>query len=152
MVAELEGTNKRRDGSTFPVHVRFCKLDNVYAVANARDITLQKQAEEELESRVEAQSQVARESGLRMATRLISSNVASTKMVASVSLLSNRELEVFTLIGRGDSPREIAEELCISVRTVNSHREHIKKKLNLKNVRALVLYAGEWVKDQGMQL
>ncbi len=84
-----------------------------------------------------------------MTTRLISKIVTGTETAASVALLSNRELEVLTLIGRGSSAGEIAEDLCISVRTVDSHREHIKKKLNLKNVRALILYAGEWVKGEG---
>ena len=84
-----------------------------------------------------------------MTTRLISKIVTGTETAASVALLTNRELEVLTLIGRGSSAGEIAEDLCISVRTVDSHREHIKKKLNLKNVRALILYAGEWVKGEG---
>ena len=86
-----------------------------------------------------------------MMTRLISKMVTGTEAAASVSLLSDRELEVFTLMGRGRSAHEIAEELYISVRTVDSHREHIKKKLDLKNVRALILYAGEWVKNEGLQ-
>jgi len=51
-VIEVEGINKRKDGSTFPVQVRFCKLDNEYAVANVRDITQLKQAGAELERRV----------------------------------------------------------------------------------------------------
>jgi DNA-binding NarL/FixJ family response regulator len=84
-----------------------------------------------------------------MTTRLISKIVTGTETAASVALLTNRELEVLTLIGRGSSAGEIAEDLSISVRTVDSHREHIKKKLNLKNVRALILYAGEWVKGEG---
>ena len=86
-----------------------------------------------------------------MITRLISKNIVDTDTTSSVSTLSNRELEVFNLIGEGDSPQEIAEKLCISTRTVDSHREHIKKKLRLKNVRALILFAGEWVKNEGMQ-
>ena len=137
-VIEVTGVNRRKDGSTFPVHVRFCKLDDEYAVANVHDTTLEKQADEEVERRVEK------------AIRLISNHKVGTKVAASISLLSDREIEVFTLIGRGVSPLEIAEELCISVRTVNSHREHIKNKLNLKHIRALILYAGEWVKDAGL--
>ena len=83
-----------------------------------------------------------------MANRLISNIAMDTEIAPSVSLLSNRELEVFTLIGRGDGPRDIAEELSISIRTVDSHREHIKKKLNLKNIRELIHYACAWVKDE----
>ena len=86
-----------------------------------------------------------------MTTRLISKLVIGSETAASVSLLSDRELEVYTLIGKGSSAQEIAEELCISVRTVGSHRDHIKRKLDLKNTRALILYAGEWVKNEGLQ-
>jgi PAS domain S-box-containing protein len=45
-VFELYGTNKRKDGTTFPVHVRFSKLDDDFAIANVRDITDQRAAEE----------------------------------------------------------------------------------------------------------
>lgn len=83
-----------------------------------------------------------------MANRLISNIAIDAEIAPSVSLLTNRELEIFTLIGRGDGPRDIAEELRISIRTVDSHRERIKKKLNLKNIRQLILYASEWVKDE----
>ena len=86
-----------------------------------------------------------------MTSRLISKLVTGSGTAASVSLLSDRELEVYTLIGKGSSAQEIAEELCISVRTVGSHRDHIKRKLDLKNTRELILYAGEWVNNEGLQ-
>jgi DNA-binding NarL/FixJ family response regulator len=52
--------------------------------------------------------------------------------------LSDRELEVFGLIGQGRSTRQIAEHLRLSVKTVESHRAHIKEKLNLKDANELV--------------
>lgn len=52
--------------------------------------------------------------------------------------LSDRELEVFGLIGEGRGTREIAEQLHLSVKTIESHRAHIKEKLNLKNATELV--------------
>ena len=52
--------------------------------------------------------------------------------------LSDRELEVFGLIGQGRGTREIAEQLHLSVKTIESHRTHIKEKLNLKNATELV--------------
>jgi len=58
--------------------------------------------------------------------------------------LSDRELEVFGLIGRGHGTRQIAEELHLSVKTVESHRAHIKEKLNLKSATELVQHAVQW--------
>ncbi len=52
--------------------------------------------------------------------------------------LSDRELEVFGFIGQGRGTREIAEQLHLSVKTIESHRAHIKEKLNLKNATELV--------------
>lgn len=58
--------------------------------------------------------------------------------------LSDRELEVFTLIGEGLTTRQIAEKLHLSVKTVETHRAHIKEKLNLKNSTELVQHAIHW--------
>jgi DNA-binding NarL/FixJ family response regulator len=52
--------------------------------------------------------------------------------------LSDRELEVFGLIGQGRGTRQIAEQLKLSIKTVESHRAHIKEKLHLKNATELV--------------
>lgn len=64
---------------------------------------------------------------------------------AGVDALSDRELEVFQLIGQGKSAREIAEQLDISVHTIDSHREKIRAKLSLKNGAELMRYAVQWV-------
>ena len=58
--------------------------------------------------------------------------------------LSDRELEVFRLIGEGHGTRTIAEELHLSVKTVESYQAHIKEKLSLKNGRELVQRAIQW--------
>ena len=58
-----------------------------------------------------------------------------------IDRLSNRELQVLNLIGRGRSTREIANELNLSVKTVESHRQRIKKKLNLSTSPQLVQFA-----------
>ena len=63
---------------------------------------------------------------------------------ASVASLSDRELEVFRLIGLGHSTREIALELHLSVKTVESYQAHIKEKLALRTARALMQRAIEW--------
>jgi DNA-binding NarL/FixJ family response regulator len=61
-----------------------------------------------------------------------------------VTTLSDRELEVFQLIGKGYGRKDIAEILNLSVKTVGSYREYIKRKLNVKNSPDLMERAIEW--------
>ena len=63
----------------------------------------------------------------------------------SVEALSDREFEVFRFIGEGRSTRDIAERLHLSVKTIESHRENIKRKLKLKNASELLQHAIQWV-------
>jgi DNA-binding NarL/FixJ family response regulator len=63
---------------------------------------------------------------------------------APIARLSDRELEVFRLIGEGHGTRQIAEELHLSVKTVESYQAHIKEKLALQSARDLVQRAIEW--------
>lgn len=58
--------------------------------------------------------------------------------------LTDRELEVFNLIGRGLSTRDIAGRLNLSVKTIGTHRERIKVKLGLKNANELLRHAVNW--------
>jgi len=58
--------------------------------------------------------------------------------------LTDRELEVFRLIGEGHGTRQIADELHLSVKTIESYQAHIKEKLSLRNARELVQHAIEW--------
>jgi len=63
---------------------------------------------------------------------------------APIARLSDRELEVFRLIGAGLGTRQIAEDLRISIKTVESYQAHIKEKLELQSSRDLVQRAIEW--------
>lgn len=65
-----------------------------------------------------------------------------------VDSLSDRELEVFTLIGRGFGTRQVAEKLSLSVKTVETYREHIKDKLKIGNAAKLVRQAVAWVERE----
>ncbi len=65
-----------------------------------------------------------------------------------VEELSDRELEVFSLIGQGHGTRPIAEKLHLSIKTIESHRAHIKEKLNLQNATELVHHAIQWVQSE----
>jgi DNA-binding NarL/FixJ family response regulator len=64
---------------------------------------------------------------------------------SEVSLLSDRELEVFLLIGRGFANKEIAHALGVSAKTVDAHRTHMKQKLRLRSGAELTRRAIEWV-------
>lgn len=66
----------------------------------------------------------------------------------ALELLSDRELEVMEMIGEGMGSREIAEQLHVSIKTVESHREHIKSKLNLTGASELVRYAINWMRTK----
>lgn len=66
----------------------------------------------------------------------------------AVDQLSDRELEVLQLIGRGRGTRQIALELHLSVKTIESHRAHIKEKLKLATAPELVRFAVDWVSQQ----
>jgi DNA-binding CsgD family transcriptional regulator len=66
-----------------------------------------------------------------------------------IEQLTDREFEVFQLIGQGKSTREIAAQLSLSTKTVDVHRSHIKEKLNLGDVTALVRHAVRWMETQG---
>jgi DNA-binding NarL/FixJ family response regulator len=65
--------------------------------------------------------------------------------------LSDRELEVFRLMGQGKGARQIAQELDLSIATIHSFRARIKEKLHLKTSTELLLHAINWVKDQSGQ-
>ena len=67
-----------------------------------------------------------------------------TEQISPVADLTDRELEVFRLIGEGHGTRQIADELHLSVKTVESYQAHIKEKLLLKNGRELVQRAIQW--------
>lgn len=64
--------------------------------------------------------------------------------VSAVETLSDRELEVLELIGAGLTTRQIAEKLHLSVKTIDTYREHLKAKLNLDSATSLVRYAFAW--------
>ena len=68
-----------------------------------------------------------------------------------VELLSDRELEVFQMLGHGKASRQIAEELDLSIPTIHSFRNRIKEKLQLKTSAEMMLHAMQWVRDHMAQ-
>jgi DNA-binding NarL/FixJ family response regulator len=82
----------------------------------------------------------------RIANRMLQRYIGSPSSArpSTIADLTDRELEVFRLIGEGHSTRQIAEELHISVKTVESYQAHIKEKLSLRSGRELVQHAIQW--------
>jgi len=87
----------------------------------------------------------------RVANRMLQQYINGSPMEehSPVAVLSDRELEVFRLIGEGHSTRMIADELHLSVKTVESYQAHIKDKLSLRNGRELVQRAIQWTIGEG---
>jgi DNA-binding NarL/FixJ family response regulator len=83
--------------------------------------------------------------GAKMIMKLASGNVAKSEN--PLDQLSDRELEVFELTGKGLSTKEIGKKLHISVKTVESHRANIKDKLQLDTANELMRHAVRWVEE-----
>ncbi len=80
--------------------------------------------------------------------RLVGGKAEVASKGSMVASLSDRELEVFHLIGRGMTTRAIAEELDLSVKTVEAHKANIKTKLGLKSAPELQRLAVTWAQSQ----
>jgi len=81
----------------------------------------------------------------RIANKMLQHYVGGSAGASSpLADLTDRELEVFRLIGQGHGTRQIAEELHLSVKTVESYQAHIKEKLSLHNARELAQHAIQW--------
>jgi DNA-binding NarL/FixJ family response regulator len=82
----------------------------------------------------------------RMANRMLHQYLGRSSVGphSPIDSLTDRELEVFRLIGEGNGTRQIAEELHLSVKTVESHQAHIKEKMSFRSSRELVQHAIQW--------
>ena len=86
----------------------------------------------------------------RMSARILEGFSARKPRGSSspIENLSDREFEVFQLIGQGKGTRDIAAQLHLSSKTVDVHRSHLKEKLALKDATALIRHAVRWVETQ----
>jgi DNA-binding NarL/FixJ family response regulator len=82
----------------------------------------------------------------RMSNKMLQQYIggAPSMIQSRIASLSDRELEVFRLIGEGRATREIAEELHLSIKTVETYQAHIKEKLSLRSGRELIQHAIQW--------
>lgn len=89
----------------------------------------------------------------RLSERLIFQAIQSVdgSSGSPVDRLSDRELEVLELLGRGFGTKEIAAELHLSVKTIETHRAHIKEKLGFRDAGEMVRFAIDWVAQEKEQ-
>ena len=115
--------------------------------AGAKGYIMKQQATEELIMAIRkvlgAQIYVSDRVAAKMVGRLVRSG--PDVGASAIDRLSDRELEVFRLIGQGHGTRQIAEKLHLSIKTIETYRAHIKEKLNLANAAELLRYAIQWV-------
>jgi len=83
----------------------------------------------------------------KMAAKMMNKLVTGKTQVgvSATDCLSDRELEVFLLIGKGHGTRQISDQLHLSVKTIESYRAHLKEKLKLDSASELLQYAIQWV-------
>jgi DNA-binding NarL/FixJ family response regulator len=88
----------------------------------------------------------------RLASKLLHRLIEQPDGGSVLKLLSDRELEIVTLIGQGRATRQIAEGLHLSVKTIESHRQRIKAKLKLEDGAELVRFAVQFVENGAVPL
>jgi DNA-binding NarL/FixJ family response regulator len=79
----------------------------------------------------------------RMSARMLQ-RLWNGESVSCIESLTDRELEVLQLVAQGLAPREIAERLYLSIKTIEAHLDHVKTKLRLKSSREVFRYAIVW--------
>src|ERR1700721_3051260 len=86
----------------------------------------------------------------KMATSMLSKLTSgkAEEQVSPVETLSDRELEVFRMLGQGKGTRQIADELSLSIATINTFRARIKDKLQLSTATELGIRATQWYREQ----
>ena len=89
----------------------------------------------------------------KMSERILEvfSGTRSAQVKSPIESLTDREFEVFKLIGEGCTTREIAKRLHISPKTVDVYRQNLKKKLNLPGATSLIQHAVRWVETQNQR-
>jgi DNA-binding NarL/FixJ family response regulator len=134
-------------GAAFPVLVLSMHDESLYAEralrAGAKGYVMKQEAPDILLQAIRrvlaGEICVSSRMGATLLQRMVGSKDVIT--VSPMEKLTDRELEVFRLIAAGQTVRQIAEKLCLSGKTVEAHREHIKEKLGLKTSAELLRFA-----------
>ncbi len=118
--------------------------------AGARGYVMKQAATEEVMAAIRRVLRGGRYLSRKMQERLLEnlSDGSASGSAPGIDCLSDRELEVFQLVGRGCGTRQIAEQLHLSVKTIETYRAHIKKKLKLRNGMELIRLAVQRVNER----
>jgi DNA-binding NarL/FixJ family response regulator len=146
--------NLRNDYEDFPVLVVSMHEESLYAEralrAGAMGYVMKNESAKTVTAAIHS---VLR--GEMYLSRKMSSSVISKfargeteKPVSPLEILSDRELEVFRMLGQGKGTRQIAQDLGLTIPTIQSFRNRIKEKLHLKTAPELVLHAINWVQRE----
>jgi DNA-binding NarL/FixJ family response regulator len=90
---------------------------------------------------------LSQEMNNKLLSGLVGDNKSDFK-TSPIDRLTDRELEVFGLLGQGKGTREVAERLCVSVKTIETYRLRIKEKLHIDTSSELLQHAFQWVNEQ----
>ncbi len=117
--------------------------------AGARGYIMKKEAMDRVMTAIrrvlDGEIYVSEKMAAQMVRKLVQPEAAP--MQSPVEILSEREFEVFSLIAKGIGPSGIAEQLGLSVKTIESYRERIKEKLSLRTGPELVRFAVKWAME-----
>jgi DNA-binding NarL/FixJ family response regulator len=135
-------------GAEFPVLILSMHDESLYAEralrAGARGYVMKQEPPDVLLGAVRrvlaGEIYVSPKMGATLLKRMVGGSKEATA-ASPMERLTDRELEVFRLIGGGQTVRQIADGLCLSIKTVEAHREHIKEKLSLKTSAELLRFA-----------
>lgn len=151
LVKQIHDENKN-----FPMLVLSMHDESVWAErairAGAKGYVMKKEASES----VIAALRTLREGKIHVSSSMVSlllnklQDDSTEKASAAEENLTEREAEVFCLLGEGLSTREIAEEMTLGIKTIGTYRDRIKQKLGLKNATELTRRAVLWVNNENL--
>ncbi|MDA3940006.1 MAG: response regulator transcription factor, partial [Spirochaetia bacterium] len=123
--------------------------ENVYAErvmrAGAKGYIMKSEATESILTAIRQVLEGGIYLSLNMQTKILNKMISGVdSLVPAIDILSDREFEVFELIGKGISTKKIASELNLSIKTIDTYKSHIKTKLNIKDSTELIQFATEW--------
>ena len=149
LVKEINGSRK-----SIPVLVLSMHDESVWAErairAGARGYIMKKEASESVISALRN----IRDGRIHVSSNMVSILLDKMQLhpnrqsASTVDMLTDRELEVFRLIGAGLSTREIAEQMKLGIKTIGTYRDRIKQKLGLKNAAELTRRAVLWAEKE----